>query len=236
MPQQHIVVVEDESGIADAVSYALRTEGFSVEVCGTLAAARTALARTAGAGASLAVLDVGLPDGSGFDLLREIRRVGNLPVIMLTSRAEEVDRVVGLELGADDYVAKPFSPRELAARVRAVLRRSTATNSVTVPRPEDATSAVVVDADRRAATFCGQSLELTRYEFRLLEVLAGAPGTVFNRSQLLDLVWDDPGSTIDRTVDTHIKQLRAKLRAIRAEPDPLETLRGEGYRLRQGLA
>lgn len=225
MTLQRIVVVEDESGIADAVSYALRTEGFSVQVCGTLAVAREALP-----GASLVVLDVGLPDGNGFELLREIRRASTVPVIMLTSRTAEVDRVVGLELGADDYVAKPFSPRELAARVRAVLRRSGA------PVVSPPLSLIVVDAERRAATYCGQSLDLTRYEFRLLEVLAGAPGTVFNRSQLLDLVWDDPGSTIDRTVDTHIKQLRAKMRLIRAEPDPLETLRGEGYRLRQGLA
>lgn len=223
MSAVRIVLVEDEPGIADAAGYALRTEGFAVEVCGTLAVARDALP-----GAALVVLDVGLPDGNGFDLLREIRRTGNLPVIMLTSRAAEVDRVVGLELGADDYVAKPFSPRELAARVRAVLRRSTA--------PALPASGLVVDAQRRAASYMGQPLELTRYEFRLLEVLAGAPGTVFNRSQLLDLVWDDPGSTVDRTVDTHIKQLRAKLRAIHAEPDPLETLRGEGYRLRVGLA
>ncbi len=219
-----IVLVEDEPGIADAAGYALRTEGFVVEVCGTLGVARAALP-----GAALVVLDVGLPDGNGFDLLREIRRTGNQPVIMLTSRADEVDRVVGLELGADDYVAKPFSPRELAARVRAVLRRA-------LPGKPAPAGGLVIDTQRRAASYLGQALELTRYEFRLLEVLAGAPGTVFNRSQLLDLVWDDPGSTIDRTIDTHIKQLRAKLRAIRAEPNPLETLRGEGYRLRDGLA
>ena len=228
-----ILLVEDEPGVADAASYALRTEGFAVEVRDTLAGARGALSGAHGAlaGVALVVLDVGLPDGSGFDLLRELRRAGTLPVIMLTSRQAEIDRVLGLELGADDYVAKPFSPRELAARVRAVLRRTAVAVGTVTPVAD-----LVVDGERRCARYAGVALTLTRYEFRLLEILAGAPGAAFSRARLLDLAWDDPGSTVDRTVDTHVKQLRAKLRAIRAEPDPIETLRGEGYRLREGLA
>jgi len=214
-----ILVVEDEPAIADAVEYALTTEGLTVVRAATVQAARPHLSA-----ADLVVLDVGLPDGSGFDLCRELRKTSSVPVIFLTSRASEVDRVVGLEMGADDYVVKPFSPRELSARVRAVLRRATA-------RQGAPTTAVglVLDEERRTAMWHGVALDLTRYEFRLLTVLAARPGMVFPRGRLLDLVWERPDGPFDRTVDTHIKTLRAKLQAAHTGVDPIRTLRGEGY-------
>jgi two-component system, OmpR family, catabolic regulation response regulator CreB len=211
-----ILVVEDEPAIADAIDYALTTEGLTVVRAGTMQAARGQLA-----GADLVVLDVGLPDGSGFDLCREVRRTSGVPVIFLTSRASEIDRVVGLELGADDYVVKPFSPRELSA----VLRRAGSQQAT----PAVATSALVLDGERHKATWHGVALDLTRYELRLLGVLAGRPGMVFPRTRLLDLVWERPDGPCDRTVDTHIKTLRAKLQEAHPGADPIRTLRGEGY-------
>jgi two-component system catabolic regulation response regulator CreB len=221
-----VLVVEDEPGVADAVAWALRRDGLAVTVCATLAAARAA-----GTAFDLAVLDLGLPDGSGLDLLRAWRGGASccqLPVIVLSARDGEVDRVLGLELGADDYLVKPFSPRELAARVRAVLRRA---RPVPAPAPADG---LVIDGEARRASWRGRALDLTRYEFRLLACLAERPGRVFSRAELLDLVWEDPGARFDRTVDTHIKTLRAKLRAIDPARDPLATLRGEGYAWRDG--
>lgn len=221
-----ILVVEDEPAIADAIEYVLSTEGMAVVRAGTLQAARMHLRS-----ADLVVLDVGLPDGSGFDLCRELRASSDIPVIFLTSRADEIDRVVGLELGADDYVVKPFSPRELSARVRAILRRVAARQMT--PGAAD-TSSLVLDEERRSATWYGVALDLTRYEFRLLTVLAARPGMVFPRARLLDLVWERPDGPFDRTVDTHIKTLRAKLHAAHAGTDPIRTLRGEGYAWEDG--
>jgi two-component system catabolic regulation response regulator CreB len=215
-----ILVVEDEPAIADAIDYALTTEGMGVVRTGTVQAARSLVE-----GADLVVLDVSLPDGSGFDLCRELRRTSSVPVIFLTSRASEIDRVVGLELGADDYVVKPFSPRELSARVRAVLRRAGAKQMT----PATATSALALDEQRHKASWHGVALHLTRYELRLLAVLTGRPGMVFPRARLLDLVWERSDGPFDRTVDTHIKTLRAKLQAAHPGVDPIRTLRGEGY-------
>jgi two-component system catabolic regulation response regulator CreB len=219
-----ILVVEDEPAIADAIDYALTTEGLGVVRCATLQAARGALA-----GIDLVVLDVNLPDGSGFDFCRELRRGRAPPVIFLTARADEIDRVVGLEIGADDYVVKPFSPRELSARVRAVLRRAAPAAAPAAPA-----AGLVLDEERRSAAWHGARLDLTRYEFRLLQVLAERPGAVFSRSRLLDLVWQRPDGPFDRTVDTHIKTLRAKLHAACAERDPIRTRRGEGYAWEDG--
>ncbi len=219
-----ILVVEDEPAIADSLVYALTSEGFQVEAVTTLGAARAALTRAA---VRLVVLDVGLPDGSGFDFCRELRRSTAVPVLFLTARGGEIDRVVGLELGADDYVVKPFSPREVAARVRAILRRTSPGAAVAA----DATTPLMIDAERHQATFYGRPLELSRHQFRLLVVLAGAPGRVFSRSQLLDLAWDDPTAAFDRTVDSHIKALRAALRSVHPAVEPITTVRGEGYAL-----
>ena len=213
-----ILVIEDEPAIADAIEYALRSEGFAVERVTTLAAGRQALNRHP---VALVVLDVGLPDGSGFDFCRELRRTNAVPVLFLTARGDEIDRVVGLELGADDYVVKPFSPRELSARVRAILRRG---SSSAAP-----VSGLVIDEPALSATWNGRSLDLTRYQFRLLAVLAAHPGRVYGRSELLDLVWDDPSATVDRGVDSLVKALRARFKVIDPTTEVIHTHRGDGY-------
>lgn len=230
-----ILVIEDEPAIADTIVFALRTEGFEPLWRRTAAEGGAALAEP---GIVLVLLDVGLPDASGFDVCREIRRRGAWPVIFLTARAAEVDRVVGLELGADDYVVKPFSPRELTARVRAVLRRSASAVAVASAAPvaQQATAADVIwrhDEERCRISYRGRALELTRNEYRLLAALVSAPGRVFSRDQLMTAAWDDPGAAMDRTVDAHVKQVRAKLREVAPEADPIVTHRGLGYALRE---
>ncbi len=223
---QRILVVEDEPAIADNINYALATEGF--EVCWHATAA-DAFLELQGRVPDLVVLDVGLPDRSGFDLCRDIRRISDVPVIFLTARAGEVDRVVGLEIGGDDYVVKPFSPRELTARIKAVLRR-------TAPAGEPATPASCgafrVDRNRMEIVYEGVALDLSRYEFRLLEVLVSRPGWVFSREQLMSMAWEEPEASMDRTVDTHVKTLRVKLKAVRPDADPIRTHRGLGYSLK----
>jgi two-component system catabolic regulation response regulator CreB len=222
-----VLVVEDEPAIADTIVYALTTDGFDVQWVATGAEALAALAKQASA---LAILDVGLPDINGFELFKRINAAHPTPAIFLTARSSEIDKVVGLELGADDYVAKPFSPRELVARVRTVLRR-TQRSSPTASAP--AASEFQVDDERKTIRYRGVALDLPRIEYRLLKVLAERPGRVFSRDELMSRAWDDPGSSFDRTVDTHIKSLRAKLRAIAPEDDPIQTHRGLGYSLRE---
>jgi two-component system catabolic regulation response regulator CreB len=179
------------------------------------------------------VLDVGLPDINGFELFKQLQQVDRgLPAIFLTARAGEIDRVVGLELGADDYIAKPFSPRELAARVRTVLRRvhrSPAAPARSAAGPFD------VDDARKTIRFRGRALDLSRTEYRLLKVLIERPGRVFSRDELMERAWDDPGSAFDRTVDAHVKMLRAKLREVAPDDDPIVTHRGLGYSLREDV-
>jgi two-component system catabolic regulation response regulator CreB len=218
----NILVVEDEPAICDSLVYVLATEGFVVRTAATLQAARAALTTEL----QLIVLDVGLPDGNGFDFCRELRRSSHVPVLFLTARADEIDRVVGLEIGADDYVTKPFSPREVAARVKAILRRAALTATAT-----PSTSPLSIDLTRKIALLDGQPLDLSKQELRLLTVLAEQPGRVFSRAQLLDLAWDDPSAAFDRIIDSHIKSLRAALRRIRPEIDAITTVRGEGYAL-----
>jgi two-component system catabolic regulation response regulator CreB len=225
--RQTILVVEDEAAIAETIVYALQTEGFAPLWKTT---GREALAVIAQQTVALVVLDVGLPDMSGFDACREIHRRGQVPVIFLTARSNEVDKIVGLELGADDYLAKPFSPRELTARVRAVLRRSIGQNGAA---PAVAPAGWSHDAARCQISFQGRPLDLTRNEYRLLGALLASPGRVFNRDQLMTAAWDDPGAALDRTVDAHIKTLRAKLRTITPDADPIVTHRGLGYSLRE---
>lgn len=216
-----ILLVEDETAIADTVLYALRAEGHEVVHCGT---AGDAL-REAGAGRfELAILDVGLPDIGGFALCRELRARHDLPVIFLTAHGAEADRVLGFELGADDYVAKPFSPRELAARVRALLRRVVAASTPVAPA-----SGFEHDVEGRRIRWRGQLLDLTRYEYGLLAALLARPGAVLSRAQLMDRVWGDAPESSDRTVDTHVKTLRSKLHAVAPDADPLRTHRGVGY-------
>ena len=227
--RQTILVVEDEASIAETIVYALQTEGFAPLWKTT---GREALAALAGAPVALVVLDVGLPDLSGFDVCREMRRTTTVPVIFLTARSSEVDKVVGLELGADDYLAKPFSPRELTARVRAILRRSNPDRSGAAA-PSAVPAAWTHDAARCRISYRGRPLELTRNEYRLLLALLASPGRVFNRDQLMTAAWDDPGAALDRTVDAHVKTLRAKLREAAPAADPIVTHRGLGYSLRE---
>ena len=226
--QATVLIVEDETAITDTIQYALETEGFTTQVA---ASGQEALDKLARSPADLIILDVGLPDINGFELCKRIRRESNLPIVFLTARSEEVDRVVGLEIGGDDYVVKPFSPRELTARVKAVLRRTQSGR-----RLEPADNATwQVDAARRRITFFGKPLELSRTEFDLLQTLIRRPGRVFTRDQLMDAAWDEPEASMDRTVDAHIKNLRAKLRAVAPDADPIVTHRGTGYALKEGL-
>ncbi len=239
VPPCRVLVVEDEPSIAENIDYCLRTEGFEVAIVGTGEEALESLETWA---PGFVVLDVGLPGISGFDVCREIRRRSTVPVLFLTAREDEIDRVVGLELGADDYVVKPFSPRELAARVRAILRRSVAPSApapapipAAAASPESGGGSLVIDPERRRATWNGRSLALARYEFGLARVFAAHPGRVYTRDQLMDLVWDEPEASLDRTVDAHIKSLRAKLREAGAPEDLIVTHRGIGYSLNEDL-
>lgn len=223
-----ILVVEDERSIADSVSYALKTEGFTAVCCAT---GEEALRKINDETPLLVVLDVGLPDISGFEVCKRVRRFSEVPIVFLTARAEEIDRVLGLEIGGDDYVAKPFSPRELAARIKAVLRRT-----AEVRRPE--TTAIrddrfAIDGERLRISFYGQPLELSRYEFRLLAILVRRPGRVYSREELMSIAWESPEMSLERTVDTHIKTLRAKLRVIAGDEDVIITHRGTGYSLKE---
>ncbi|WP_018605096.1 two-component system response regulator CreB [Uliginosibacterium gangwonense] len=221
-----ILLVEDEPAIADTLTWTLKSEGFSP--C-HVATGHAALERLQAGDVSVVVLDVGLPDLSGFEVCRRIRAHDtSLPVMFLTARSEEIDRVLGFEIGADDYVAKPFSPREVAARLRVMLRRA----SPPAPAPNGASSdALMLDEAAAQIRHNGIALPLTRYEYLLLCHLLLSPGRVFSRNQLLDAVWGHDSDSTDRTVDTHIKTLRAKLRAVSPELDPIQTHRGMGYSL-----
>ena len=237
-----ILLVEDEQAIADSIAYALRTDGFTPQhvMLGeqALAALRPAPGNAAPAPV-LVVLDVGLPDMSGLEVCRRLRQFSDVPVIFLTARSDEIDRIVGLEIGADDYVTKPFSPRELVARIRVVLRRAGA-----APAPREAGMTIAAPAEPASTParfelralearvlFHGQPLELTRYEYLLLKTLLEHPGHVLSRAQLMQRVWSGAPDTLDRTVDAHVKSLRAKLRAVDAQTDPIHTHRGLGYSL-----
>lgn len=214
-----VLLVEDEGAIAQTVEFALRAEGFD---CAHALTGRDALVLAASNVFELAILDIGLPDIDGFALCRELRRGRDLPVIFLTARTAEAERVLGFEIGADDYVAKPFSPRELVARVRAVLRRS---------QGPQTGAGFTHDAEGHRIFFRGGLLDLTRYEYGLLAALLQRPGAILSRAQLMDRVWGGDSESSDRTVDTHIKTLRVKLRDIDPEVDPIRTQRGLGYAL-----
>jgi two-component system catabolic regulation response regulator CreB len=234
-----ILVVEDEPAIADTIVYALSTDGFAPVWHGTASAALQAVGT--GPAFALAILDVGLPDLNGFELFKRLSAAApGLPVIFLTARSGEIDRVVGLELGADDYVAKPFSPRELVARVRTILRRVQRMAAPVVPAASSAPAAppaaagrFEVDDERKLIRYRGKTLALSRTEYRLLKVLVERPGRVFSREELMQRAWDDPAAAFDRTVDAHVKLLRAKLREVAADEDPIATHRGLGYALKE---
>ncbi len=220
-----ILIIEDESPIAEVLAYALKTEGYATQHC-TLGS--DGLERLRDGDHALAILDVGLPDMSGFDVCRQARAFTEIPILFLTSRSDEVDRIVGLEIGADDYVTKPFSPREVVARVRVILRRGT-------PVAANPTATwFEVDAESARIRFSGTVLDLTRYEYLLLKLLLEHPGRIYARDFLMDSIWRDALDTSDRTVDTHIKTLRAKIKAVREDLDPIVTHRGMGYSVANG--
>jgi two-component system catabolic regulation response regulator CreB len=228
MAKAKVLIVEDEPAIRDNIQFALESEGLDTLQLGAGMGVLPVLDQHA---IDLIVLDVGLPDISGFDLLKQLRVTHTTPVILLTARNAELDRVLGLEIGADDYVVKPFSPRELAARVKAVLRRTQPAAAV-APQPPAALS---VNADKRQISYRGVPLVLSRYEYEILTTFIEHPGHVFSREQLMSRVWEVPEQSLDRTVDAHIKNLRAKLRAVRPDIDPIVTHRGAGYSLREDL-
>jgi len=221
-----ILIIEDEPAISDNIQFVLESEGLDTVRVATGLAAGPILDEGP---VDLIVLDIGLPDVNGFELLKEIRRTHATPIILLTARTAEIDRVLGLEIGADDYVPKPFSPRELAARVKAVLRRCKPAPGA---KREDA---FVVNTSRRTISFFGTALELSKYEYDILRQFIARRGHVFSREQLMDLVWDQPETSLDRTIDAHIKNIRAKLRAMRPDLEPILTHRGSGYSLRDDL-
>jgi two-component system catabolic regulation response regulator CreB len=223
----HILVVEDEPAIAESVAYALRRDGFSVGLAGNLAEAEAQREK-----ADLVVLDLMLPDGSGFDFIGALRAARPAkPVIVLSSRDGEADRVAALETGADDYVTKPFSPREIVARVRAVLRRTSAQSATSLP-PD--LPPIVLDRATRRAEVSGSPLELTRVEFDLLACMLDGPGRVYTRAELIDRVWGDGFAITDRTIDSHVKALRRKLGEAGGDAGIIETVRGVGYRVGLG--
>ena len=216
-----VLVVEDESAIAEVAEMYLEQGGFRVRLAPTGA---DAIKQLDDPSIDIVLLDLMLPDADGVDLFREIRARRHLPVIMVTARDAEADRVLGLELGADDYVTKPFSPRELVARVRAVLRRGAPADGATTPAID--AGGVRVDLESREVTGHGVAVELTRREFDLLAHVLRHPGRVFTRAQLLEAVWDYPSDIDTRTVDVHVAQVRRKL----GDACPLKTVRGVGYK------
>ena len=223
---KHILVVDDESDLVELISYNLKKEGFSVD---SAMDGETALSKIKKGRYDLVVLDLMLPGIQGMEICRILRndpKTKALPIIMLTARGEEVDKILGLEMGADDYITKPFSPRELVARVKAVLRRS-----MEKPAPEKILKVgeLVIDRERYLVTVKGKPVKLSATEFKLLLYLAERRGKVFNREQLLDAVWSDEAFVEPRTVDVHIRRLRAQIEEDPAHPRYIKTLRGIGY-------
>jgi two-component system catabolic regulation response regulator CreB len=215
-----VLIVEDEPAIAESLDYALRREGFTTQIAATYAKAEAARIWP-----TLIILDLMLPDGNGGDLLRTLRAESRrTPVIVLSSRESEADRISSLEGGADDYVTKPFSPREVVARVRAVLRRIS-------PGQADAEASLNIDRTGRRASFAGKSLELTRVEFDLLGLLSEHTGRVYTRAEFIAGVWGHGFAITDRTIDSHIKSLRRKLTDAGAPAGVIQTVRGVGYRM-----
>jgi two-component system catabolic regulation response regulator CreB len=222
-----ILIVEDEPAIVDNIQYALETEGFETVSVFSGTPVIPLLAKET---VDLIILDIGLPDMNGLELCKEIRKTLSTPIIFLTARTGEIDRVVGLEIGADDYISKPFSPKELSARVKAVLRRTQNLTTSDLP-----TQVFQVNESKRQISYYGAVLDLSRYEYDILKTFIRRPGHVYSRDQLMDLVWDEPDTSLDRTVDAHIKNIRAKLKTIKPEKDPIVTHRGMGYSLREDL-
>jgi two-component system, OmpR family, response regulator RegX3 len=219
----HILLIEDEAGIAEPLVYQLEKSGYSVVWSPD---GKEGLDRFVAEGADLVLLDLMLPGMSGEDVCREIRRTSDVPVIMLTAKDEEIDKIVGLEIGADDYVTKPFSTRELIARVKAVLRRGAGSTQGNVFAAGD----IRLDPERRELTVQGEAVHLPKKEFDLLELLMENSGRVVTRETLIDQVWGSDYFGDMRTLDVHVKRLRAKTETDPAHPEHLLTVRGIGYK------
>jgi two-component system catabolic regulation response regulator CreB len=217
----HVLLVEDEPAIAEAVVYALESERITCHWSSTCCDALKAVQHH---NPELILLDIGLPDGNGFDLFKELKTLSSASIVFLTSRHSELDEVLGLELGADDYITKPFSPRVLTSRVRMLLRR-------TNPQVTSSSQHPVIEHDKTAARVRvrGTPLDLSRYEYGVLALLIDHPERIYSRDTLMDLVWQRTADSYDRTVDTHIKTIRQKIKAQDSELDPIKTRRGLGY-------
>ena len=223
----NVLLVEDEPAIADTLVYALKTECFDVHHALT---GQEALDAFASKPFDFAILDIGLPDMTGLEVCKRLRESSSVPVLFLTARDGEVDRILGLELGGDDYVTKPFSPREIVARIRAILRRSQTAPSTAADPHEKPAGPLHHDSAAMRIHCHGSELDLTAHEYKLLLVFLKNPRRVLTRDQLLDHAWADPGAVTDRTIDAHIKSIRAKLRAVKAgAEDFIQTRRGLGY-------
>jgi DNA-binding response OmpR family regulator len=224
-----VLVVEDDPRISDVLEYALTADGYEVQ---TARRGKEGIEIAKRSSPSLIVLDVGLPDIDGFEVCRSVRTFSEVPIIFLTSRSDEIDRVVGLEIGGDDYVVKPFSPRELLARIKAIRRRNdrpAATPSENQPDNELRYGPITIDSERFRIHCQDREIVLTAQEFKLLELLVRHPGRVFTREQVLNRAWGEGGLVTDRTIDVHIKSLRKKFGKF----EFIETVRGVGYRARE---
>ncbi len=220
-----ILLFEDEVNIAENLKYALKTEGLQCEHSTTAA---EGLKQLKNGNFDLVILDVGLPDRSGFEVCKEIRIESRVPIFFLTARADEIDKILGLELGADDYITKPFSPREVTARIRAFFRRFSAAGASDEVKKIQNFSIL---EDRFQIKYKNTDLELRKYEFGILKVLLDHPGRVFSRSQIMEQVWQEPDMSLERTIDTHIKVIRAKIKKL-TDDEIIQTHRGLGYSIK----
>jgi two-component system, OmpR family, catabolic regulation response regulator CreB len=242
-----VLIVDDEPALAAPLAYVLKQEGFAVLQATRVQEAEQLLA---GHSVDFLVLDVGLPDQSGFEFCKRVRKTRDVPILFLTARTEEVDRIVGLEIGGDDYVAKPFSPREVCARVKNILRRARPTTN-TAPEltqapatgisaattcPNARTMALTIDEERARVVALGKPLDLTKTEYLILKGMVHAPERVFSRNALLDLASSSPGASLDRAIDAHIKTIRQKLRSAGLSEDVITTHRGLGYSLQNPVS
>ncbi|MCG6143583.1 response regulator [Leptospira bandrabouensis] len=219
-----ILLIEDEPGIQETIQITLESEGFFVFLASTGKDGIQLVSKDI----SLIILDIGLPDQNGFEVLKEIRKSFQTPVIFLTARNTEIDKVLGLEIGADDYIVKPFSPRELLARIRAILRR-------TIPTQFVEESKFRISLDKKLVYFNGKTLNLSPYEYKTMELFFRWPGRIFTREEIMDSVWTEPEDSFDRAVDTVIKNIRARFKELDPDFDPIETRRGQGYGLKEKI-
>ena len=223
MQKQTVLIVDDEPSISQTLAYALQLEGFNTAFCEL---GEQALEILQNQTIDFIVLDVGLPDINGFELCKKIRSFTQTPILFLTARNDEFDRILGLEIGADDYVCKPFSPREVSTRIKVILKRLNTTKQETPTQNK----LLELDSNKMSAMFYSTPLSLTKLEFQILDVLFKRQEQVYSRAQLMDIIWPNCAS-LERSVDTHIKSLRTKLKAINADHDIIKTHRGIGYSL-----